>query len=218
MAKTPTATHSLAIARTVFMLGLGTRGARATLPGTIALDASKVPAEINAMIYETGADILLRQASQDAEKAQIKEWKALPHNKGKEPPAIRVFPFDYDRLRKDALAAMERRVQDWYAGEPGRDRPMNQIERRAAALVEAGLRTAYNARKLALPDQAVLDKMVQDVLGDAVKGDKYRKQAQDQLEAERAAAVTYADDLGDLIPATVKPGKPAKAEPAPPTA
>ena len=201
-------THSISFAHTSFLLGLGSRGARAELPGTVTLDATKVTAEINAFIYGYGADILLRQASNVAEKEQQDEWQKA-HPKMDLPP-IAKFPFDLDRLRSTALKAMEERVQAWYRGDLGRDgMPMNAIDRRAATLIQAGLAAGYAKKGLKAPED--WSPLVAQVLADPEKGKKYRAIAQAQFEAERKAAAEVGDDLLDAVAPPKAPAKPGKA-------
>lgn len=188
------------LTQSIFTIGMGTKGVRAKMGGTVSFDVTKLPpAIVDAIVYK-GADILLRQASQEAERVQVKEWCAKHGKKEEDAPAIARFPFDLARLERDAIAAMEKRIQGWYKGELGRGAtPMNALERRASELVAAKLRVAFVRNGQAVPDAADLDALVRKVLADPEKGQKYRAEAQAQLLREQEAANSGADELADLI-------------------
>lgn len=203
-AKTKATAQTLPFDRTLFTIGLGTKGARAKMGGNVSFDAKKLPAHINSFIYERGADILLRQASQEAEKVQIDEWLAKPAQKArkltKDDVRIATFPFDFARLERDAVQAMEKRLKQWEAGALGRSAaPMNALDRRAAELIEAGLRTAFAQAKRAAPDAAEMSALVASVLSHPEKGKVYREEAERQLLAAREAVAKSASGLADFI-------------------
>lgn len=201
---------TLTFAQTTFVLGLGSRGARAELPGTVTVDATKVDPAVNSFCLGYAYDILLRQASNVAEQEQIDEWKKA-HPKAKV-PLISDFPFDLERLRKRALEAMQERVAAWYNGDLGRDgMAMNAVDRRAATLIQAGLRARFakENRKVPLNAEGKEDwsSLVSQALAHPVTGQKFRATALAQLDAERKAAEGAGDELTDFLP--TEPTKPA---------
>lgn len=192
---------TISLTRAAFTVGLGTKGVRRDLTRTVDLDVTSIPPNVATFIFGWGAERLLQQASQSAERAQVSEWQedhAKTDKNGKrvlpEAPTASAFPWDVPRLERDAIAAMQARVAEWERGDIGRSANfLSALDRRAASIAEMKVRAALAQAKREASAETVA-KGVAVLLAHEVQGPLVRAEAERQLEAERQAAQAPVDD------------------------
>lgn len=182
----------------VFTIGLGTKGYRRDMAGTVQADFSKMPQAVQEHLVELGLIKYLQQRSQVAERNQIQEWEKA-HPKQDAPIAAR-FPWDLKRLEKEAVAAMAQAVKDLEAGKIAKAVSyLSAVDRRAAELAEAGLRAGFIKAGKVVPKAEELVEHVARALAHPEAGPKLRAKAQAAIDAEAKAAQAAVADLGDLL-------------------
>lgn len=189
---------------TTFSIGLGTKGYRREMGSTLEVDFAAYPPHVQTHIIQAGLERRFQQASTAAERAQQKEWQEANattvdgKRKLPEPPVAGRFPWDYARLEQDAIAAMQRRDDEFRAGDLSQTGNLvSALERRAMAIAEPIVRAAFARSQREASAENVANGV--QVLLASPKGEGIRAEAKRQMEQERDAAANVGDDVLDIL-------------------